>query len=149
MFMGTIVGIINATTRPPTARARRESSICRSIRSGAFASTTSTFQLSSRLAVADIPDNKSSSASKALLNPRNLHELGRWHHVAAVYDGTEFRSYVDGVQDGAAKVHLTPQGAGRTAVGVRMNKVFYFKGAVRTARFTRRALPPSKFLRVK
>jgi hypothetical protein len=67
--------------------------------------------------------------------------------VAAVYDGTEFRSYVDGVQDGAAKVHLTPQGDGRTAVGVRMNKVFYFKGAVRTARFTRRALAPSEFLK--
>jgi len=93
--------------------------------------------------------NKSSSASKALLNRQNLHELGRWHHAAAVYDGTEFRSYVDGVQDGAAQVHLTPQGAGRTSVGVRMNKVFYFKGAVRTARFTRHALPPSEFLRVK
>src|SRR5260370_26093707 len=93
--------------------------------------------------------NKSSSASKALLNRQTLDELGRWHQVAAVYDGTEFRSYVDGVQDGAAKIHLTPQGAGRTAVGVRMNKVFYFKGAVRTARFTRRALPPSEFLRVK
>lgn len=90
---------------------------------------------------------KSSADSKALLNRQNLHELGRWHHVAAVYDGTEFRSYVDGVQDGAAKVHLTPQGDGRTAVGVRMNKVFYFKGAVRTARFTRRALAPSEFLK--
>ena len=90
---------------------------------------------------------KSSADSKALLNRHNLHELGRWHHVAAVYDGTEFRSYVDGVQDGAAKVHLTPQGAGRTAVGVRMNKVFYFKGAVRKARFTRRALAPSEFLK--
>ena len=91
--------------------------------------------------------NKSSSGSGTLLNRRNLHELGRWHHVAAVYDGTEFRSYVDGVQDGAAHIHLTPQGAGRTAVGVRMNKLFYFKGAVRTARFTRRALAPSEFLK--
>ena len=91
--------------------------------------------------------NKSSSGSGTLLNRRNLHELGRWHHVAAVYDGTEFRSYVDGVQDGAVKVHLAPQGAGRTAVGVRMNKLFYFKGAVRTARFTRRALAPSEFLK--
>jgi len=52
-------------------------------------------------------------------------------------------AYVDGVQDGAAQVHLTPQRAGRTSVGVRLNKVFYFKGAVRVARFTRRALPPS------
>jgi len=91
--------------------------------------------------------NRSGSAQKALLNRQNLHELGRWHHVAAVYDGTEFRSYVDGVLDGAAQVRLTPQGAGRTSVGVRLNKLFYFKGAVRIARFTRRALPPSEFLK--
>jgi hypothetical protein len=91
--------------------------------------------------------NKSSSAQKALLNRQNLHPLGRWFHVAAVYDGKEFRSYVDGVQDGAAEVHLAPQGAGRTSVGVRMNEVFYFKGAVHMARFTRRALAPSEFLK--
>jgi hypothetical protein len=31
---------------------------------------------------------------------------------------------------------------------VRINKVFYFKGAVHVARFTRRALSPAEFLRV-
>src|SRR5438105_6029780 len=59
--------------------------------------------------------NRSGESQKALLNRQNLHELGRWHHVAAVYDGTEFRSYVHGVQDGAAKIHPAPQGAGRTS----------------------------------
>ena len=92
--------------------------------------------------------NKSGDAQKALLNRQNLHELGRWHHVAAVYDGTEFRSYVDGVQDGAAPIHLSPQADGRTAVGVRMNKLYYFKGAVRMARFTRRPLQPAEFLKL-
>jgi hypothetical protein len=91
--------------------------------------------------------NRSGAVQKALLNRSNLHALGAWFHVAAVYDGAEFRSYVDGVQDGAAQVHLAPQGAGRTSIGVRMNKVFYFKGAVRMARFTRRALAPSEFLK--
>ena len=90
--------------------------------------------------------NKSGPVQKALLNRQHLHPLGRWFHVAAVYDGRDFRSYVDGVQDGAASVQLAPQGAGRTSVGVRMNKVFYFKGAVRMARFTRRALAPAEFL---
>ena len=91
--------------------------------------------------------NRSGAAQQALLNRRNLHALGSWHHVAAVYDGTEFRSYVDGVQDGAARIQLSPQGAGRTSVGVRINKLFYFKGAVRMARFTRRALAPAEFLK--
>jgi hypothetical protein len=93
--------------------------------------------------------NRSGAVQKALLNRANLHELGKWHHVAAVYDGKEFRSYVDGVPDGAATVHLTPQGPGRAAVGVRINKLYYFKGAVRMARFTRRALAPSEFLNAK
>jgi hypothetical protein len=91
--------------------------------------------------------NKSAAGSKALMNRSNLHPLGAWYHVAAVYDGTEFRSYVNGVQDGAAQVKLAPQGPGKTSVGVRMNKLFYFKGAVRTARFTRRALAPADFLK--
>ena len=92
--------------------------------------------------------NKSGAVQKALLNRQNLHPLGRWYHVAAVYDGSEFRSYVDGVQDGAAAVKLAPQGAGRSSIGVRMNKLFYFKGAVRMARFSRRALTPTEFLKV-
>jgi hypothetical protein len=91
--------------------------------------------------------NKSGPVQKALLNRSSLRALGAWFHVAAVYDGTEFRSYIDGVQDGAAQIHLAPQGPGRTSVGVRMNKLFYFKGAIRMARFTRRALAPAEFLK--
>jgi len=33
-------------------------------------------------------------------------------------------------------------------VGVRINKVNYFKGSVREARFTRRALAPEEFLKL-
>jgi hypothetical protein len=92
--------------------------------------------------------NKSGTVQKALLDRNRLHALGVWHHVAAVYDGEEFRSYVDGVLDGSAKIHLTPQGAGRTSIGVRINKVYYFKGAVHMARFNYRALSPSEFLKL-
>ena len=92
--------------------------------------------------------NRSGSVQKALLDRKSLHTLGSWHRVAAVYDGVEFRSYVDGVTDGAAKVALAPQSAGRTSIGVRINKVYYFKGAIHLARFTRRALSPSEFLKL-
>ena len=92
--------------------------------------------------------NKSGPVQKALLDRENLHPLGAWYHVASVYDGTEFRSYIDGVEDGAARVRLEPQEAGRTSIGVRMNKVYYFKGALHMARFTRRALSPDEFLKI-
>lgn len=91
--------------------------------------------------------NQSGAANKALMNRKALHPLGVWHHVASVYDGKEFRNYVDGVQEGAAQLNLAPHGAGHTSVGVRINKVFYFKGAVHQARFTRRALAPAEFLK--
>jgi Concanavalin A-like lectin/glucanases superfamily len=90
---------------------------------------------------------QSGTESKALMNRQALHPLGKWYHVASVYDGQEFRNYVDGVQEGSAQIRLAPHGPGHTSVGVRINKVFYFKGAVRLARFTRRALSPSEFLR--
>jgi Concanavalin A-like lectin/glucanases superfamily len=93
--------------------------------------------------------NHTGDVQKALLNRRHLHPLGEWYHVAAVYDGHTFRSYIDGVEDGAAEIQLAPQGEGRTSVGVRINRLFYFKGAVRMARFTRRALPPSEFLKAR
>ncbi len=87
------------------------------------------------------------AASATLLDRTRLQPLGAWYHVAAVYDGREFRSYVNGEQDGAAAVDLKPQAPGRTSVGVRINKLYYFKGAVRQARFTRRALAPDEFLK--
>jgi hypothetical protein len=90
----------------------------------------------------------SGPASKALINRELLHSLGAWYHVAAVYDGREFRNYVNGVQEGTAEIHFDPQGAGRTSAGVRMNLVNYFKGAIRVARFTHRALSPEEFLPV-
>jgi hypothetical protein len=90
----------------------------------------------------------SGAADKALINRERLHALGAWYHVAAVYDGREFRNYVNGAQEGAAEIHFAPQGAGRSSVGVRMNLVNYFKGAIRLARFTRSALSPAEFLRV-
>ena len=90
---------------------------------------------------------QSGTESKALINRQARHPLRAWYHVASVYDGREFRNYVDGVQEGSAQLHLAPHGPGHTSVGVRINKVFYFKGAVHLARFTRRALSPSEFLK--
>jgi hypothetical protein len=88
------------------------------------------------------------AGSKALLDRNLLHPLGAWYHVAMVYDGTEFRSYVNGALQGKVTVGFTPEGKGHTSVGVRINRVNYFKGAVRATRLTRRALKPEEFIKV-
>ena len=89
----------------------------------------------------------SGSESKALIDREKLHSLGAWHRAALVYDGRELRNYVDGVLEGSAPLHLIPQGPGHSSMGVRINRVNYFKGAIRLARMTRRALAPGEFLR--
>ena len=88
----------------------------------------------------------SASGSKTLIDRTKLHSLDEWHHVAMVYDGKEFRHYVDRKLQGSAAVELAPQGKGTASAGVRINRVDYFKGAIREARMTSRALAPEAFL---
>ncbi len=83
--------------------------------------------------------------NQPLMFPDKLYRTGCWYHVAQVYDGKTYRSYVNGDLQGEAEIQYQPQGPGRASVGVRMNRVDYFKGAVREARFTHRALGPSEF----
>ena len=82
-----------------------------------------------------------------LLNCKLTHPLGQWYRVTFVYDGKEGRNYVDNELEGSGEAQLAPQGDGRTSIGTRINKTYYFKGAVLTARFTPRALPPDEFLK--
>jgi hypothetical protein len=84
--------------------------------------------------------------SRTLLNCKLLHPLGKWYRVTAVYDGKTFSNYVDNELEGSGPLQLAPQAQGRSSIGTRINKTFYFKGAVLLARFTPRALPPNQFL---
>lgn len=87
----------------------------------------------------------SSTGSQTLIDRSRLHPLDQWQHVAMVYDGSEFRHYVNHQLELSAKVRLSPQGPGRTSVGVRINRIDYFTGDILLAVFHRRAIPPSDF----
>ena len=90
----------------------------------------------------------SKAGSKALIFPEKLHPIGPWYAVAQTYDGKTYRMYVDGVLEGEADVPFTPHGPGHVMVGVRINHVNWFKGAVAKARFTDSALPPDGLLKL-
>ena len=90
----------------------------------------------------------SKAGSKALIFPEKLHPIGPWYAVAQTYDGKTYRVYVDGVLEGEADVPFTPHGPGHVMVGVRINHVNWFKGAVAKARFTDSALPPDRLLKL-
>ena len=59
----------------------------------------------------------SGSEEKALIDRDKLHPLGRWYHVAAVYDGAEFSNYVDGVRQVCDQV-VALCAAGALAAGI-------------------------------
>ena len=83
--------------------------------------------------------------NQTLIADNKRFPVGRWHHVAQTYDGDMYRSYVDGVMQAEAPIAFQPQGPGRASIGCRLNRVNYFNGAVREARFTPRALSPAEF----
>jgi hypothetical protein len=85
---------------------------------------------------------------ETLAFPDKLYPIGQWISVAQTYDGKTYRSYVNGVLQGEADIAFTPQGPGHASVGVRMNRVNYFHGAILEARFTAHALTPEEFLKV-
>lgn len=81
-----------------------------------------------------------------LIEPTKKFPVGRWYRVAQTFDGKTYRSYVDGVLQAQADTAFKPQGTGHASVGVRINRVNYFHGAVLKARFTGKALTPNEFM---
>ncbi|HIG16146.1 MAG TPA: hypothetical protein EYQ31_01980 [Candidatus Handelsmanbacteria bacterium] len=66
------------------------------------------------------------------------HPIGPWYHAAIV---------VDGKLELSREIDYVPQMSERTSLGVRINKVYWFKGAIRTTRFTAGVLQPKEFLK--
>jgi hypothetical protein len=90
---------------------------------------------------------RSGETNQTLYAEKFLHAVGEWYQAALVFDGREMRHYVNGVQEMSAVIHYQPMKPGQISLGVRLNRVFWFKGAVRTVRFTYDALAPSDFLK--
>ncbi|HEX5789484.1 MAG TPA: LamG-like jellyroll fold domain-containing protein [Woeseiaceae bacterium] len=83
---------------------------------------------------------KSGEQNVVLYAKDHEHPLDRWQHAAIVVDGDTMRHYVNGGLELEAPLDYAPQQAGRTSLGVRLNRVHWFKGAIRSVRITPRAL---------
>lgn len=90
---------------------------------------------------------KSGDSRLPLLAENFRHPLGQWFAVALVFDGREMRHYVNGKLEMSGALTIKPLGKGKTSLGVRMNKVYWFKGAILKARFTNRALSPNEMFK--
>lgn len=83
---------------------------------------------------------RAGKAECVLLDRAKAHPLDRWHWVAMTYDGETLTSFVNGVRELAGKVAFPAMNEGRVSLGVRQNKVYWFKGAIREVRFHPAAL---------
>ena len=90
----------------------------------------------------------SAGQSKALLNCEKRYPFGRWYRVTTIYDGKMLKNYVGEELQGEGEVKLAPQRPGHLSVGVRINLVDHYKGAIYSTRFTRSALGVEDFLKM-
>lgn len=89
----------------------------------------------------------SSGGGLALIDPKRVHATGKWYWAALRYDGKTMAHFINGGEELSGAVRFGPMGAGRTSLGVRQNKVYWFKGAIREVRFHREALALEKLQR--
>jgi hypothetical protein len=82
-----------------------------------------------------------------LIDEKLLHPTDRWYNVTLVNTGTMLTTYVNGTPQKWGFLNYVPINEGITSVGVRQNRVDYFKGTIYKIRVTPRALVPGQFLK--
>ncbi len=90
---------------------------------------------------------RSGTAALALLDRERLHAAEAWHVAALVYDGRTMSHFVDGVRELSGEVAFLPLGAGRTSIGVRQNRVSWFRGRIHRVVITPTALATDQMQR--
>jgi phosphate starvation-inducible protein PhoH len=89
---------------------------------------------------------KTEAGDRTLADPPKPHPVGQWYNATLIYDGEKMRHYVNGVEESSAKLAFDPLGGGKTSIGVRINRVHWFKGAIRKIRFTDEVLGADSFM---
>jgi hypothetical protein len=89
---------------------------------------------------------KSEDSECTLYAEDYLHPVGQWFHAALVYEDGLMRHYVEGVKELEGSVQFAPMSKGQTSVGSRLNRVYWYRGAVKAVAATPLALAPSEFV---
>ncbi len=88
----------------------------------------------------------SGESNCTLLNEGFLHPVNQWYYLAMSCDGKEQVNYVNGHQERRGAVDFCAQGEGALAIGVRLNSVCWFKGAMAAVRLTPAVLSANQLL---
>jgi hypothetical protein len=91
---------------------------------------------------------KSGQTGQTLVDSTKLHPLNQWYHVAFIVDQGKMEAYVNGNKELEGQIPFTPFSAGQTSIGVRLNRVNWFKGSMYKLKITPRILQPSDFMKL-
>ena len=81
------------------------------------------------------------ASKRSLLDAGLLHPADRCDLAALRYDGKTMASFMAGRPELSGPVTFGPTAGGRISIGVRIDRVFWFKGAIRELRFYPRPCP--------
>ena len=71
-----------------------------------------------------------------LLDRARTHPSDQWHTASVSYDRGTMSHHVNGVREGSGAVAFVPLGSGRASIGMRQNRVSWFKGLIHSIRIT-------------
>lgn len=91
---------------------------------------------------------RSGDSAKTLIDSTKIHPTDAWYHLAVTVDDGRMETYVNGIRELAGSIPFSPFKGGQVSVGVRQNKVYWFKGAICRIRVTPRVLNRSEFMRL-
>lgn len=92
--------------------------------------------------------NQAAGSGVTLVDPARVHPAGRWYWAALRYDGRSLAHFVNGLKEQERAVVLAPIGPGSVSLGVRQNRVHWFKGLIAEVRYHRVAVAEELLRRV-
>lgn len=88
-----------------------------------------------------------SETSLTLVDSSKVHAVDKWYDVAFVVENGKMDTYVNGIHELSGKVKFKPFNIGKTSIGVRLNRKYWYKGSIYEVRFVPRKLQPIDFLK--
>lgn len=89
---------------------------------------------------------QSGNQKMTLIDPKLLHPLNQWYHVAYVVDNGRLSTYINGQKELVGAITFSPIQTGKTSIGVRLNEQSWFKGTISQIRISPEALEPNQFM---
>jgi hypothetical protein len=91
---------------------------------------------------------RSGDSALTLIDKGRLHSLGLWYHIAVVVRDGSMEVFLNGRLELHGGIPFKAFADGRTSLGVRQNKRYWFKGAIGRIRITPARVEPEGFIRM-